>query len=91
MMNKYVIMGYAFIILFFGVGVDFDHIPLWIFQIRFNWYFPNILFQVACEGRNLHTIYIFAVYGFILSLICTALVVRFNKPNSVLEIVKNDS
>jgi D-alanyl-lipoteichoic acid acyltransferase DltB (MBOAT superfamily) len=90
-MNKYVIMGYAFIVLFFAVGVDFDHIPLWIFEIRFNWYFPNILFQVAYEGRNLHTIYIFAIDGIILSAICTAFVVRFNKPDSILEIVKDDN
>jgi len=77
----YVILGYAFIVFFFSIGVDaIDHALLWIFGVEIGYWFPNILWQVSCEGRNLHTAYIFALY----SIIITALMARFVQPDSVL-------
>ena len=79
-----VILGYAFIVFFFSIGVDaLDHTLLWIFGVKVGYWLPNILWQVSCEGRNLHTIYIFALY----SIIITALMARFVQPNSSMEVI----
>lgn len=82
-MNKRVLLGYAFVIIFFSIGVDIiDHSLLWIFGIKTGFWFPNIIWSVSCEGRNLHTAYIFAVY----SIIITAFMARFFQPYSSYEV-----
>ena len=82
---KHVILGYALIVLFFAVGVDaIDHTLLWICGVEVGYWFPNIIWQVSCEGRNLHTAYIFALY----SSIITAFMARFIQSNISMEVIQ---
>ena len=81
--DKNVTLGYAFIVLFFSIGVDFDHIPLWVFGVKIDWHLPNLIWVLTSEGRPLHTIYIFAIYGIMLSAFITAFVVRRKQPETM--------
>ena len=82
---KHVILGYALIVLFFSIGVDaIDHALLWIFGVEIGYWFPNIIWQVSCEGRNLHTAYIFALYGTII----TAFMARFVQPDISMDVIQ---
>lgn len=81
-MRLNVILGLSLLGGLFSVLVDFDHIPLWLFNIRLGWHLPNILWSVSLEGRNLHTIYVFVAYAIILSLWLTPLVVRLIQPKT---------
>lgn len=90
--DKNVIMGYALIVLFYSIGVDaIDHAFLWLFGVKIGFWFSNILFYgVSMEGRNLHTIYFFALYGVVLSLVLCAFVLRHKQPYTCYEVKYND-
>lgn len=54
--NKNVFLGCSFLGGFLSCFIDFDHVLLWVFNIRLGWVIPNLLWKVSMEGRNLHSL-----------------------------------
>ncbi len=86
-MNKRVVMGCAFLSGLLACIVDWDHIWVWVFKTQPPTVLPSVLFNISSEGRPFHTVYVFLLYALVLSIVCTAFVVRYHKSDSMVPII----
>ena len=82
---RYVTLGLALLGGIFSVLVDYDHIWEWVFHTAAPYIFKG---SITSNGRPFHTDYIFGLYGLVLSIRLTALMVRHLQSGIMVEDLK---
>ena len=79
-MKAHVTLGLSFCFGVFACLIDFDHIPLWIFNSKPAWIFQSVIWEITSSGRPLHSLYFWIPISIILSGVLSSFLVRYLQP-----------